>query len=102
MKRRLSNPKYFDLICLVHKYWGALADYYTRGVANVVDQKGYDAINALTRAGILNQQMKVDENWRRAIAEVSNGRAASQLSDDDVKHVVDVWHNLEFALAARE
>jgi hypothetical protein len=97
MKRRLSNPEYFDLICLIHKYWDALADFYARGVANIVDQKGYDAIKALTRAGILNQQMKVDENWSKAIAVVSNGCPASQLSDDDVKHVVDVWHNLEFA-----
>jgi hypothetical protein len=98
MERRLSNPEYFDLICLIYKYWDALADrlLYTGRVANMVDQRGYDTINALTRAGILNQQMKVDENWRKAIAEVSSWRPA-QLSDDDTKHMVDVWHNLEFA-----
>jgi hypothetical protein len=54
-------------------------------------------LEALRAAGILDLLNKLDAKWRKALDDVCAGRSVYELSDDDKKRVVDVWHRSEFS-----
>jgi hypothetical protein len=84
----MGNPEYFDLICLVHKHWNLLADFYARGVANGFGRQEAEAIRALSGSGILGRRLDIAEDRRRLDA-FKQTRAAVPL--EEVKTWVASW-----------
>ena len=96
----MEQREYFDLICTVKEQmnWAFIVEAYTRGLpAGMFTKEQVKSIEVLRTARILDQLVKLDAKWRKAIDDVCAGRPVFQLSDDDKKRVVDVWYRSEFS-----
>jgi hypothetical protein len=100
-KRKMAQREYFDLIGTVKEQMNLafIAEAHRCGTSGLAtgmySREHIKSIETLRAAGILDG-LKLDTNWRTAIDDVCAGRAVYELSDDDIKSIVDAWYRSEF------
>ena len=96
-EQKIGNLEYFDLINVLCKNRDLIGEAYSRGLPlGFYDKNTVERIESLRDCGVLNQDLKLCEAFRKALDEVGKGREVEQFSTGGMRDIVDRyrdWHH---------